>query len=574
MSQRYRHGRWQLLGGVVFFLVAVSPARALPLHGGGDSEGDREKISAKASAQAQEHRTPTIDVIVRFRQAPGSREHDLVRGFGGKVKRHFRPSSRWMSVRIPAGKLAELGHHPGVEFVATDAPVRSKLDVARQAADAPPSTTAEIALQGAGVTIAQVDSGVALHPGIQTLIAAVDFVGTYDPTFSPAGSVDLNGHGTHVAGILVGNGSHSDQGRLAGIAPQASLVSVRVLDGNGAGTASDVLAGLQWVLANKDTFGIRVLNLSLGHPIYEPAALDPLVQEVDSLWDAGIVVVCSAGNDGRSGDGTISSPCNSRKVITVGALNDQKTPDTSDDTIASYSSRGPTLLDLVAKPDLLAPGNKIVSARAPGSYLDLMFPERRIAGDPSQPDDLQYFQLSGTSMAAPMVAGTAALMLEQDPSLNPGTVKARLMLSATKAAMGSPFATGAGALDILGALRSTGQVADAPSPLVSADATTGLLTFENPAVLWSNSSFSLMSLWPTAVLWTDPTQWNQPLVSSYGVLLPDTTVSPYTPLSPNPAVSASATIWPESVLWSEAVIWPDGPADLAVDSLDVLVDDP
>ncbi|HKC12382.1 MAG TPA: S8 family peptidase, partial [Vicinamibacteria bacterium] len=385
-------------------------------------------------------------------------------------------------------------------------------------------------------------------------------------------TLSAGGHGTHVAGILVGTGSHSDQGRLAGIAPQASLVAVRVLDGSGGGKASDVLAGLQWVLDHKDTFGIRVLNLSLGHPVYEPAALDPLVQEVDSLWDAGIVVVCSAGNDGRSGDATISSPCNSRKVITVGALNDQHTPDTADDTVTTYSSRGPTLFDLVAKPDLLAPGNKIVSARSPGSYLDLMFPSRRMAGDPAQPNDLQYFELSGTSMAAPMVAGTAALMLEQEPGLNPGTVKARLMLSATKAAVGSPFAMGAGALDILGALRSTGQVADAPSPLVSPDAATGHLVFENPAVLWSNSSFSLMTLWSPAILWTDPTQWNQPLVSSYGVLSPDTTVSPF-PLM-WPPVLPTATIWPESTLWSEAVIWPDGPVDMLVDSLDVLVDDP
>ncbi|HXB54082.1 MAG TPA: S8 family peptidase [Vicinamibacteria bacterium] len=572
MNQRPRGRRQYFVGGVVALLISVGATHALPAHGHGYSHRNREKISAKASEQANEKGASTVDVIVRFRQAPGNPEHELVRGFGGRVGHHFRPSSRWMAVRIPAAKLEELGRHPAVEFVASDAAVRSKLDVARQAADAPPLGVAENVLKGAGVTIAEVDSGVAPHPGIQTLIAAVDFVGSYDPSFSPANSVDPNGHGTHVAGILVGTGSNSDQNRLAGIAPQASLVSVRVLDGNGGGKASDVLAGLQWVLANKSAFGIRVVNLSLGHPVYEPAALDPLVQEVDSLWDAGIVVVCSAGNDGRSGDGTISSPCNSRKVITVGALNDQHTPDTADDTVASYSSRGPTRLDLVAKPDLLAPGNRIVSARAAGSYLDLMFPDRRVAGDPAQPNDLQYFELSGTSMAAPMVSGTAALMIEQEPGLNPGTVKARLMLSATKAAVGSPFTVGAGALDILGALRATGQVADAPSPLVSADAATGQLVFENPAVLWSNSSFSLMTLWSPAILWTDPTQWNQPLVSSYGVLSPDTTVSPYVPMFPT--VVPTATIWPESILWSEAVIWPDGPADMPVDSLDVLVDDP
>jgi serine protease AprX len=258
----------------------------------------------------------------------------------------------------------------------------------------------------------------------------------------------------------------------------------------------------------------------------------------------------------------------------VGALNDQGTPVTADDTVTTYSARGPTRFDLVAKPDLLAPGNKIVSARSPGSYLDVLFPGRQVAGDPAQPSDLQYFQLSGTSMAAPMVAGTAALMLQQEPGLNPGTVKARLMLSATKAAVGSPFATGAGALDILGALRSTGQVADAPSPKVSPDPTTGYMTFENTAVLWSNTSFSLMTLWPSAVVWSDPTQSNQPLITSSSVLLPNTTVSPYALIWPDSTVWPAATIWSESILWSEAVIWPDGPQDIPVDSLGVLVDDP
>src|SRR5262249_19760363 len=155
-------------------------------------------------------------------------------------------------------------------------------------------------------------------------------------------------------GIMIGNGGHSQNGKLVGIAPAASLVSVRVLNSAGQGSTSGMLAGLHWVLDHKDQYGIRVLNLSLGHPVFEPAATDPLVQAVEELWDAGVVVVCSAGNAGRDGHGTISSPCNSRKVITVGALNDRNTADLTDDTVTTYSSRGPTRFDLVAKPDLLA----------------------------------------------------------------------------------------------------------------------------------------------------------------------------------------------------------------------------
>jgi serine protease AprX len=420
------------------------------------------------------------------------------------------------------------------------------------------------------VTVAMIDSGVALHPEIQTMVAAVDFVGTYDPLFAPGGSVDPDGHGTHVAGIIVGNGSHSDQAQFAGIAPQASLVSLRVLDDVGRGSTSTMLAALQWVLDHKNQYGIRVLNLSLGHPVYEAPEVDPLVQAVDALWDAGIVVVCAAGNSGRDGHGTVSSPCNSRKVITVGALNDRKTLDLNDDTVTTYSGRGPSRVNLVAKPDIIAPGNRIVSTRSAGSYLDLLYPANRVAGDSGQPGVFEHFELSGTSMAAPFVAGAAALMLEQEPSLNPGTVKARLMLSTRKATVGDPFATGAGALDILATLHATGQVLDAPSPLTSANSVTGLMSFENTGVLWSNPSFSLTALWSGAVLWSGDTSLSAATLTSSGVLLPD--VSATALLWPNALLWPSATLWPESTLWAEAILWPDEAVALVCLSSGDLVD--
>jgi serine protease AprX len=240
-----------------------------------------------------------------------------------------------------------------------------------------------------------------------------------------------------------------------------------------------------------------VINLSLGHPIYEPPEQDPLVQEVDELSDSGVLVVCSAGNNGRAGDGTISSPCNSRKVVTVGALNDHDTVDTADETVASFSSRGPTRFTLTAKPDILSPGNRIVSLRSLGSILDLQFPERRVSADPAHPEQVEHFEMSGTSMAAPMVAATAALMFEQTPWLSPPTVKARLLLTARKASVGNPFATGAGALDITAALRATGsgQVGQALSPLVFTDAASGRLGFENTGQLWGHPAFSCQALW-------------------------------------------------------------------------------
>ena len=124
----------------------------------------------------------------------------------------------------------------------------------------------------------------------------------------------------------------------------------------------DVIAGIDWVVANKDTYDIRVMNVSLGHTINEYAQLDPLVQAVEQAWQAGIVVVASVGNHGRDGYFTVTSPGNSRRVITVGSLTDYRNTDPTDDMVSSYSSRGPTPLDHYAKPDLIAPGNRIIHA--------------------------------------------------------------------------------------------------------------------------------------------------------------------------------------------------------------------
>jgi serine protease AprX len=242
-------------------------------------------------------------------------------------------------------------------------------------------------------------------------------------------------------------------------------------------------------------------------------------------------------------------------VITVGALNDHNTPDTSDDSMTTFSSRGPTAIDLVAKPDIVAPGNRIVSLRSAGSYLDTQFPDRRVAGDPAQPDVQDYFEMSGTSMASPIVAATAALMIEEEPTLNPATVKARLMLSAKKPAVGTPFDTGAGLLDILGALRTTGQVASAPSPLVSQDTVTGLLNVENTGVLWSNPLFSIDAIWSNAVVWSGSTQSDQAIFASSGVVLPSGDVWPSVDLWPQSDVWPESDVWPDLTIWSQADLW-------------------
>jgi serine protease AprX len=567
-------GRRWCLGATLGLFVALFLAPTAVIQGdNGGKKGRSERArgkerSERARAAAKGKGSTKMNLLVRFRQAPGASEHALVQALGGQERRRLKASSRWRSLRVPAHHLAALADNANVDYVGIDEPIMTAMDVAREASNEPTMYAPESALKGAGVTIVVVDSGVALHPDIETMTAVVDVVAQPNMPHAapPEDSIDPNGHGTHVAGIMVGSGSRS-AGRMAGVAPQASLISVRVLDGLGRGLTSDLLAGLQWILDHKDEHGIRVVNMSLGHPVFEPAAVDPLVEAVDSLWDAGLVVVCSAGNRGRSGHVTVTSPCNSRKVITVGATSDNHTAPITDDKIASYSSRGPTAFDLVAKPDLVAPGNRIVSLRSAGSRMDTLLPDRRVAADPAQPEAVEYFEMSGTSMASPIVAATAALMIEQDPSLNPGTVKARLMMSARKAAFGDPLTSGAGYLDILGALRATWIAADAPSPRALVDAETGTIAFENTAMLWGSDVFSLRALWAESVSWSDPTAYLQPFLQTNGEMWPPGAIEAQTELWPNSELWPESEMWPDSPAWSPAVTAPEETGPVATEAL-------
>ena len=302
------------------------------------------------------------------------------------------------------------------------------------------------------------------------------------------GTDDLYGHGTHVAGIVAGNGADSIcttcTRTMKGIAPNANLINLRVLDENGNGTDSDVIAAIDQAIALASTYNIRVINLSVGGPVLESSAQDPLCQAVEAAWQAGIVVDVAAGNDGRdnsvgnNGYGTITSPGNDPFVITVGAMKDEGTPNRTDDLIASYSSKGPTGIDNYVKPDIVAPGNLTVSLLAnindtlPTTEPTALIPNTyyNSAGDGSP--STVYYTLSGTSMATPVVSGAVALLLQQDPSLTPDQVKARLMRTAYKTFPTSSQATdpttgivytsyydiftiGAGYLDIGAALADT-----------------------------------------------------------------------------------------------------------------------
>src|SRR4029078_7564171 len=225
------------------------------------------------------------------------------------------------------------------------------------------------------------------------------------------------GHGTHVASIVAGTDS---DGEYTGIAPGAHIVSLKVLGADGAGDSRDVIAAIDWTIEHKAQYAIRVINLSLGHPVFESYRDDPMCQAVQRAVDGGLVVAAGAGNMGKTDDGrpivgAVISPGNTPAALTVGALNTRATVQRSDDTIASYSSRGATAIDGVLTPDVAAPGNKIVAAAAPGAYLTQTYPERIVDGRGAN----AFIQLSGTSMAPAVVSGATALLLEANPSLTP-----------------------------------------------------------------------------------------------------------------------------------------------------------
>jgi len=313
------------------------------------------------------------------------------------------------------------------------------------------------AVTGKGVGVAVIDSGISTaHAALAgKVVAAVSFVS------GDASTNDAFGHGTHIAGIIAGSetaASNVTSLYKGGIAPGAHLVNVRVLDGEGAGYTSDVIAGIQWTVANRSKYAIRVVNLSLGHPQVEPCLVDPLCLATEQAAAAGLVVVASAGNNGKNAAGqevlaSISTPGVAPSAITVAALNTWGTIDPGDDTITTYSSRGPTKYDLGLKPDVAAPGNKIVSLEAPGSSLARKYPALHVAGSKNN----GYYMMSGTSMAAGMVSGGAALLLE-GTVLTARQVKLALQLSAGFMADEGLLRAGLGRVNLYSARRVNSAV--------------------------------------------------------------------------------------------------------------------
>ena len=365
---------------------------------------------------------------------------------------------------VPDSCLERLALHPAVRSISVDRDVTGSLQRTTRAAVGAAWVAEHLGFDGAGVGVAIIDSGVAAwhdELGANRIVHFADFVARQTQPY------DDYGHGTHVAGIIAGSGQNS-RGSRRGMAPGAHLVVLKALDGAGDGNVSQVIAAVDYAVRNRNTYNIRIVNLSVAAPVYESYNTDPLTQAVRRAVDAGIVVITAAGNLGRDGAGVtqyggITAPGNAPWVLTVGASDDKGTPDVSDDTVAPFSSRGPALVDGSAKPDLVAPGVAIESLGDPGSLLYQARPSARRWGTVRTASE-PYLALSGTSMAAPIVSGAVALMLQANPSLTPENVKAILQATAVSSGRYDQLTQGAGFLNARAAVEMARALAAEPPP--------------------------------------------------------------------------------------------------------------
>ncbi len=479
--------------------------------------------------------------------------------------------------------IVSLSNQSNVVYISKDRTLTPFFD------NAAPVVNAQVAWQsnftGSGVGVALIDSGVNNHPDLATTSFLPFSRIVYNKSFvaGDSSAADAYGHGTHIAGLIAGNGLSSTgpifSQNFKGIAPGANIVNLRVLDANGSATDSSVIAAIDQAISLKSQYNIRVINLSLGHGVFESYKLDPLCQAVEKAWKNGIVVVVAAGNNGRfqptSGYGTVTSPGNDPYVLTVGSMKPMGTPQRTDDLIASYSSKGPTMLDHIVKPDLVAPGNLLVSTETSNTTLYNTETSNRIPfssyiyGGSSSPSKT-YFELSGTSMATGVVSGMVADLLQAHPAMTPDQVKARLMKTASKnfplrSSVYDPttgitytsqydiFTVGAGYVDMAAALASTElSSGTAMSPTAVYNSNTGNVT------LTSNAS----AVWGTSQAWSGPAVWGSTqFVGGSAIMWGANTTSGSAIMWGATDLSGSAIMWGAanssgfSAIWSDAIMW-------------------
>ncbi len=424
---------------------------------------------------------------------------------------------------------------------------------------------------GTGVSVAFLDSGLFPHHNIlhdadgrYRLLAQYDAMKDHEYAWNLI-PTDEHGHGGHVSSVALSS-AQADNGRYNGIAPNAQIVSVRVFDQTGTGSYADVIRGIDWAVKNQARYGIGVLNLSMSADARSSYWDDPLNQAVMAAWEAGIFVVASAGNGGPD-PMTIGVPGNNPYVLTVGAMTDNYTPgDPSDDVLASFSASGPTREGFL-KPEVVAPGGHVLGMMSNWSTLAREHPEKHDGGF--------YFSMSGTSQAAAVASGVAALVLEAHPGLTPDQVKQRIVLSARPALdrqgklAYSILQQGAGLIDAGRAVFDSPELEAMASSLplenvqldVSADLA-GERHFYGPVQQDDAGNYVLLrpdgTVWGDAFVWSDGFVWSDAFVWSDGFVWSDAFVWSDGFVWNDAFVWADGYVWSEAFVRSEAFVWSDG----------------
>lgn len=336
-------------------------------------------------------------IIVEMSQPATGRIASFVDRYQGRVHRKIDVIPG-LVVELPFSHIQEMTWSPYIKKIWRDARVQALMDIAAPTVGS--YAAQESGFTGKDMVAAVIDTGIFPHTDL--VYPENRIIGWYDLVNERDKPYDDNGHGTHISGIIAGNGTIS-RGRYRGMAPEAKLVGVKALDRNGSGNTSDVIAAIEWCINNREQYNIKAINLSLGSTAQDSCRNDPLCRAATAAWRSGIVVCVAAGNDGPE-PGTINTPGINSSVITIGNLDDNATIEWDDDQLNPSSSRGPTI-DNIRKPDLLAPGTAINSLRVPRGYR----------------------AFSGTSMATGVVTGAVLQLLQKNPVLKPDDVKRSLL---------------------------------------------------------------------------------------------------------------------------------------------------
>jgi serine protease AprX len=496
---RIRWGMWNVYPAVVATVVLAiavvlaaqfSGAIAQPSTGETVVGGGVSQLAALAASDPERQ----VEAIVRFEQGTSpSAARNVIANAGGQITRELHIIGGF-GVQLSASKALTLSQRAGVKTVSLNAAVKpssvdtSKLEtVYTSSINANEVWSGNKGADGEGVGVAIVDTGIQgdlpdFRVSKSDSSSRVIADAVVNPDATTAG--DLYGHGTHVAGLIAGNGLNRGTddplyGKYVGVAPAANLINVKASDDEGKATTLDVIDGLQFVVDHENEFNIRVVNLSLNEATPSSYKTNPLDAAVEQAWNAGIVVVAAAGNRGTASDAVQYAPANDPFVITVGGVDDQGTADSSDDVAASWSSTG-TTRDGHAKPDFLAPGAHMVSTLAKKSEIAELCPSCIVGG--------AYFRMGGTSMATGVASGVVALLLEKHDNWTPNQVKSAIVNNLRQV-------PGVGQeLDALAAYKAKKKELDDPNeyePNQYINASTGGIDYSRSS--WSRSSWSRSS---------------------------------------------------------------------------------